>query len=391
MSEYIYEKISKNEPIRICEVTEAEHPDGDGAFFAQVNSKASFYHINLLYVTYIFFFSQIIPLSVQNSARDPGEFNDKLNGLVEADQFEKLRISSTGETERPSVGMHVVAQFREDELWYRAEVIKVSSEVQYIQYYRLQSIDSNFSRKRCHYYFQSNPRGIKIAFIDYGNEEDIAASDLQDCVRKTSPEICIVPAFAYRVRDNTLYENPAAGKNALESVYGAMSAHHGEECDLAVLDIWRFIPCEDKEQTRYASNVDFWGELQCRLGENFKWTLKIAPEINIGCISCLLLIFTRDEPPDIQYGQITFFAMMGIHSTINTIQSIFSSFRFLVKRIVPNSICKSRLCTDFWRGFTNTILQVTRCDIFSVSVIDEGDFDATWIRLKIILSSFTTI
>ena len=94
---------------------------------------------------------------------------------------------------------------------------------------------------------------------------------MQNCVRKTSPEICTEPAFAYRVRDNTLYEDHAAGKNALDSVYGAMYAHHGEECDLAVLDIWRFIPSDDKEQTRYASNVDFWGELQCRLGENFKW------------------------------------------------------------------------------------------------------------------------
>ena len=36
MSEFIYEKITKNQPIRICEVTAANHVDGDGAFFAQV-------------------------------------------------------------------------------------------------------------------------------------------------------------------------------------------------------------------------------------------------------------------------------------------------------------------------------------------------------------------
>lgn len=35
-SEFIYEKITKNQPIRICEVTAADNGDGDGAFFAQV-------------------------------------------------------------------------------------------------------------------------------------------------------------------------------------------------------------------------------------------------------------------------------------------------------------------------------------------------------------------
>ena len=169
-----------------------------------------------------------------------------------------------------------------------------------------------------------------------------------------------------------------------------MYAHHGEECDLAVLDIWRFIPCEDKEQTRYASNVDFWGDLQCPFEVFTKSTLKLAPEVNVGSISCLFLIFARDEPPDIQYGQITFFAMVGRHSTINTFQSIFSSSGVLVKRVVPNSICESRDCTDFWRGFSYTILQVTSCDIFLVTIIDEGDFDTTWIRLKIIMTSFST-
>ena len=39
MSEFIYEKITKNEPIRICEVTAANHVDGDGAFFAQVRFR----------------------------------------------------------------------------------------------------------------------------------------------------------------------------------------------------------------------------------------------------------------------------------------------------------------------------------------------------------------
>ena len=42
MSEYIYEKIIENEPIRICEVTAAVHTDGDGAFFAQVKSPNIF-------------------------------------------------------------------------------------------------------------------------------------------------------------------------------------------------------------------------------------------------------------------------------------------------------------------------------------------------------------
>jgi len=36
MSEFIYEKITKDQPIRICEVTAADNGDGDGAFFAQV-------------------------------------------------------------------------------------------------------------------------------------------------------------------------------------------------------------------------------------------------------------------------------------------------------------------------------------------------------------------
>ena len=39
MSEFIYEKITKNQPIRICEVTAANHVDGDGAFFAQVRFR----------------------------------------------------------------------------------------------------------------------------------------------------------------------------------------------------------------------------------------------------------------------------------------------------------------------------------------------------------------
>ena len=42
MSEYIYEKISRNGPIPICEVTEINHTDGDGAFVAQVNPTTMF-------------------------------------------------------------------------------------------------------------------------------------------------------------------------------------------------------------------------------------------------------------------------------------------------------------------------------------------------------------
>ena len=105
MSEFIYEKITKNEPIRICEVTAADHVDGDGAFFAQV-----------IFQTEKIYFQNCI----ENASRDPGEFNSKLNELVEANQLRPLEAGS-----RPTVGMHIVAQFNEDEMWYRAEVKKV--------------------------------------------------------------------------------------------------------------------------------------------------------------------------------------------------------------------------------------------------------------------------
>jgi len=45
MSEFIYEKITKNQPIRICEVTAANHVDGDGAFFAQVRFRRDSDHM----------------------------------------------------------------------------------------------------------------------------------------------------------------------------------------------------------------------------------------------------------------------------------------------------------------------------------------------------------
>ena len=57
----------------------------------------------------------------------------------------------------------------------------------------------------------------------------------------------------------------------MDNVYGALSNHYGEECDLAVLDVLRLIPSEGKQETRYASSTDFWGDIQCRLGEGFKW------------------------------------------------------------------------------------------------------------------------
>ena len=37
MPEYVYTNINRDQPVQICEVTAADdHPDGDGAFFAQV-------------------------------------------------------------------------------------------------------------------------------------------------------------------------------------------------------------------------------------------------------------------------------------------------------------------------------------------------------------------
>ena len=43
-----------------------------------------------------------------------------LNDLVEANQLQTLEPGV-----RPTNGSHIVAQFNEDEMWYRAEVIKV--------------------------------------------------------------------------------------------------------------------------------------------------------------------------------------------------------------------------------------------------------------------------
>ena len=48
-SEFIYEKITKNQPIRICEVTAADIGDGDGAFFAQVNLKLKKYNFKITF------------------------------------------------------------------------------------------------------------------------------------------------------------------------------------------------------------------------------------------------------------------------------------------------------------------------------------------------------
>ena len=109
-----------------------------------------------------------------------------------------------------------------------------------------------------------------MTFIDYGNTEDIKTDVLQQCVRNLSPEICQVPAFAYRIRDNTLYDHPNAS-NVLDGVYGALGEHHGEDADLALLDIWRLIPTEDMPKQKYASAIDFWGDIQCRLGDGYKW------------------------------------------------------------------------------------------------------------------------
>ena len=109
-----------------------------------------------------------------------------------------------------------------------------------------------------------------MTFIDYGNTEGIATDALQRCVRHLSPEICQVPAFAYLIRDNTLYNNPNAS-NVLDGVYGALVEHHGEEIDLASLDIWRLIPFEDMPEQKYASTIDFWGDIECRLGDGYKW------------------------------------------------------------------------------------------------------------------------
>ena len=57
----------------------------------------------------------------------------------------------------------------------------------------------------------------------------------------------------------------------MDGVYGALEEHHGEDVDLASLDIWRLIPSEDMQEQKYASAIDFWGDIQCRLDEGYKW------------------------------------------------------------------------------------------------------------------------
>ena len=57
----------------------------------------------------------------------------------------------------------------------------------------------------------------------------------------------------------------------MDGVYGALGEHHGEDADLALLDIWRLIPTEDMPKQKYASAIDFWGDIQCRLGDGYKW------------------------------------------------------------------------------------------------------------------------
>jgi len=47
-----------------------------------------------------------------------------LNELVEANQLRTLEAGV-----RPTNGMHIVAQFNEDEMWYRAEVTKVCNDL----------------------------------------------------------------------------------------------------------------------------------------------------------------------------------------------------------------------------------------------------------------------